>query len=61
VIRIKDGSLLDEDGIRMIAEMANDRDYQVWIERVDSTGKIGVVMEDGEVVANNQMELTNAD
>lgn len=51
VIRIKDGGLLDEDGIRMIAEMARDKDYQVWLERVDTSGKIGVVMEDGEIVS----------
>jgi DNA repair exonuclease SbcCD ATPase subunit len=53
VIRIKDGSLLDDDGLRMIADLARDQDYQVWIERVDSTGKIGIVMEDGAVVTNN--------
>lgn len=51
VIRIKDGSLLDEDGIAMIADMARERDYQVWLERVDSSGKIGIVLEDGEVVS----------
>jgi energy-coupling factor transporter ATP-binding protein EcfA2 len=53
VIRIKDGSLLDDDGLRMIADLARDQDYQVWIERVDSSGKIGIVMEDGAVVTNN--------
>ena len=49
VLRVRDGSLLDEDGIAMLAKLANERDYQIWLERVDSTGKIGVVMEDGEV------------
>lgn len=53
VIRIKDGSLLDDDGLRMIAELASDNDYQVWIERVDSTGKIGIVMEDGAIRVDN--------
>ena len=55
VIRIKDGSLLDDGGIQMIADLAKENDYQVWLERVDSTGKIGIVMEDGEVVADNQV------
>ena len=50
VLRIKDGSLLDENGLQLIAEMAAERDYQVWIERVDTSGKVGIVMEDGEVV-----------
>ncbi|MCU1326625.1 MAG: uncharacterized protein JWN34_1995 [Bryobacterales bacterium] len=54
VIRIQDGSLLDEDGIQLIADMAADKDYQVWLERVDSSGKIGIVMEDGEVASVNE-------
>jgi hypothetical protein len=49
VIRIRDGSLLDEDGMKLLAELAAEKDFQVWIERVDSTGSIGVVMEDGAV------------
>jgi len=49
VIRIQDGSLLDDDSLAEIARMAGDQDYQVWIEQVDTTGKIGIVMEDGEV------------
>lgn len=49
VIRIKDGSLLDDEGIEMLAQMATERDYQVWLERVDNSGEIGIVMEDGAV------------
>jgi energy-coupling factor transporter ATP-binding protein EcfA2 len=49
VIRVRDGSLLDEDGIRLVAEMAENHGAQVWLERVDSTGKIGFVLEDGHV------------
>lgn len=47
VIRIRDGSLLDESGLKLVAEMAEAQDFQVWIERVDSTGKVGFVIEDG--------------
>lgn len=49
VLRIKDGSLLDESNLALVAEMAQQGDYQIWIERVDTTGKVGVVMEDGAV------------
>lgn len=49
VLRIKDGSLLDENGLRLIAEMAGDRDFQIWIEQVDTSGLVGIVMEDGAV------------
>ncbi len=54
VIRIRDGSLLDEDSMKVIAEMAETGGYQFWLERVDSSGKVGIVLEDGEVVADNQ-------
>lgn len=54
VIRITDGSLLDEESMAAIAKMAKDKDFQVWVEMVDSTGKVGIVIEDGEVVAVNE-------
>lgn len=48
VMIIKDGSLLDQKSLALITEMAAKNGFQVWIERVDSSGKVGVVMEDGE-------------
>lgn len=53
VIRIQDGSLLDDTSMQVITDMARDHDMQVWMEKVDSTGKVGIVIEDGEVVAVN--------
>lgn len=50
VIRITDGSLLDSDSMKIIEAMATDHDYQVWIEVVDDTGKVGIYIEDGEIV-----------
>ncbi len=35
--------------LALIAEMAKERDYQVWMERVDDTGRVGIVIEDGHV------------
>lgn len=51
VIRVRDGSLLDEDAMKILADMADAEDFQVWIERVDNSGKVGFVLENGEVVA----------
>jgi DNA repair exonuclease SbcCD ATPase subunit len=48
VLRIKDGSLLDAKSRAVIEQMAAEHDYQVWMELVDTSGKVGVVMEDGE-------------
>lgn len=49
VIRVRDGSLLDEDSLKLLEKMAVDQDYQVWLEKVDSTGKVGFVLEDGHI------------
>lgn len=49
IIRVRDGSLLDDESMKLIAEMADASDFQVWIERVDSSGKVGIVLEDGHV------------
>ncbi|MYV26348.1 AAA family ATPase [Rhodococcus sp. DSM 6344] len=51
IIRITDGSLLDSENLALIEEMAGANGFQVWIERVDESGSVGVVIEDGEVKA----------
>lgn len=49
VIRIRDGSLLDDDAMERLAAFADTNDMQIWIERVDGSGTVGIVMEDGHV------------
>jgi hypothetical protein len=49
VLRIMDGSLLDSESMQIIADLAVEHDYQVWVEVVDESGKVGVVIEDGQV------------
>lgn len=49
MIRIMDGSLLDKDAITKLGEMAEAKDYQVWIEIVDDSGEVGFYIEDGEI------------
>lgn len=53
IMLIRDGSLLDSHSLDVISQFAAERDYQVWIESVDESGKVGIVIEDGEVVATN--------
>ncbi len=50
VLRVKDGGLLDEASLALLAQLAEDRDYQVWIETA-GTHRPGIVMEDGAVRA----------
>jgi hypothetical protein len=49
VLRIADGSLLDESNMRMLADMATAEDFQLWIETVKANGPVTVEMEDGSV------------
>lgn len=56
VLRIKDGSLLDEKNLSLIEAMIRDRDYQLWIEKVDESGKLGIFIEEGEVKAVNEKQ-----
>jgi hypothetical protein len=53
IMRIKDGSLLDDKSLDIVSEMAHEHDFQVWIETVSTTGKVGIYLEDGEVVTVN--------
>jgi DNA repair exonuclease SbcCD ATPase subunit len=54
VILVRDGSLLDKDNMSIVAEMAKDKDFQVWIESVDDTGKVGIYIEEGEIKKVNK-------
>jgi len=53
VIRITDGSLLDKENMEIIKKMAEEKDYQVWVEKVSDEGEIGFYIEDGEVKSIN--------
>ncbi len=49
VIRIRDGSLLDTEGVRMLAQFAEQNGLQIWRECVSDDAKTGIVIEDGRV------------
>jgi len=49
VLLIRDGSLLDANSLRMVAEMAEAHDAQVWIEKVSEGPECSVIIEDGRV------------
>jgi predicted ATP-dependent endonuclease of OLD family len=50
VVLLHDGPLLDEKSLAIVAQMAEEADVQVWIERV-GRGPVGVLIQDGEVVS----------
>jgi ABC-type cobalamin/Fe3+-siderophores transport system ATPase subunit len=49
VLRIRDGSLLDSDGMKLVEQKAADHGFQVWIEVVSDGEPIGFVIEAGEL------------
>ena len=57
VLRIQDGSLLDEKSLALIAAMAAENDMQVWIEQVDTSGMVGIFMQEGEVAKVNKPQF----
>lgn len=50
VALVRDGSLLDRDTMKIVAEWAEENNMQVLMERVADGNATGIVIEDGEVV-----------
>ena len=53
LVLIKDGSLLDKKAMESLAKIAEENNFQIWIERVEGSGKVGFVIEDGRVKTGN--------
>lgn len=51
VLRIKDGSLLDEDTLQAIRQQVAGADFQLWMERVGDADEGAVIIEDGEIAS----------
>lgn len=56
VLRIKEGAFLDAEGMQLVANLAAQNDYQVWVERIDPTTTSGIIIEDGHVKAPAAVE-----
>lgn len=61
VMLIREGSLLDDDGVKLLAQLAAETKTQVWMEAVDSSGRVGIVIEDGAVKAVNHEAASEAE
>ena len=49
VMLVRDASLLDDDSLKVMAEMAVKHDVQIWLERVGEGKEVSVIIEDGHV------------
>jgi len=48
------GNDLDNDSLRVVAEIAKEEVYQIWIQRIEADGLAHIVIEDGSVVKVNE-------
>jgi len=53
-VLLVDGNGLDTESLAAIARMADDKDYQIWLERTDETGEVGFYIEDGSLAGKAQ-------
>lgn len=49
VIRVRDGSLLDSDSFKIIEQIAEENDFQIWVEVVADGPGNGIYIVDGQV------------
>ena len=50
ILLIRDGSLLDEDNLKLISEMAFDSGHQIWLEKVSTDAEAcSVIISDGNI------------
>jgi len=62
VVRIKDGSLLDRKNMAILEKMCKDKDFQLFLEKVNDRegyekgGKIGIFIEEGEAEGDEVVE-----
>jgi recombinational DNA repair ATPase RecF len=47
VVCVRDGSLLDEDSLRLLEELAEKHDFQCFVEVMDNDATTGIIIEDG--------------
>ena len=48
-LRVQEGPLLDDDSMALLAHMVEEGGYLCFIESIDPAGKVGYVLEEGEV------------
>jgi DNA repair exonuclease SbcCD ATPase subunit len=58
VLRIKDGSLLDQRNRDIIKATIKDKDFQLFFESVSSDSKVGIFIEEGEIKAIDGVPVT---
>jgi energy-coupling factor transporter ATP-binding protein EcfA2 len=53
IMLVEDASLFDSESLEYLRSLVTERGFQLFAEKVDESGTVGFVMEDGEIVATN--------
>lgn len=56
VMLVRDGSLLDDKSLALLAQLAHETDSQLWVERVGDRDQSAVIIEDGMVRGAEALE-----
>lgn len=60
VVFVRNGSLLDREGMQVIYDLAESKGYQVWIESVaDEPSSTGIFLEEGEITFRDGLAVEN--
>jgi len=57
VVLIREGSLLDKEGLQAVVDLAKEKDYQLWIEKVSDDAGVGIYIEDGAIPGQEKAPL----
>jgi hypothetical protein len=49
ILCIRRGESLGQNGLKLLAEMAEKEDFQIWMARLDENPQVGFVIEDGMI------------
>jgi len=49
IILIREGSLLDKEGLKTLIDFAREKDFQLWLEKVSDEKGVGIYIEDGQI------------
>lgn len=61
VLLVRQGSLLDDNSLELVRDLAAQHDAQVWMERVSTGDEVSVIIEDGHVKGMKPAEVADAD
>jgi DNA repair exonuclease SbcCD ATPase subunit len=56
VMLIREGAFLDDDSLKLLSELADEHECQLWIERVGTGDKAAIIIEDGEIASDHAEE-----